>query len=177
MSDHLLTGITSVALAVVLVLLVAAGWRARKRRQADVPEPPRFPDAPGRERFRAEGQYVTTTSAGDWLDRIAVHGLGIRTRADAAVYDAGVLFDRAGSGPLWVPSEDLREVRLESGMAGKFVERDGLVVIEWQLGEKGVDTGFRTRRPEDKNALVAAIEDLMSAERRDGGTPADQEEE
>ncbi|WP_334170327.1 PH-like domain-containing protein [Sinomonas sp.] len=177
MSDHLLTFVTSLIFAALLVLLAAAGWRARKRRQADVPAPSTFPDDPGSERFRAQGQYVTTTSAGDWLDRIAVHGLGIRTRADAVVCDAGVLFDRAGSGPLWVPAPDLVEVRLGSGMAGKFVERDGLVVLEWRLGERAVDTGFRTRRPEDKTALVAAIEDLMSAGRQDGSAPADQEEE
>ena len=177
MSDHLLTFVTSVIFVGLLVLLVALGWRARKRRQADVPVPPPFPEDPGSERFRAEGQYVTTTSAGDWLDRIAVHGLGIRTRADAVVCDGGVLFDRAGSGPLWIPAADLAEVRLGSGMAGKFVERDGLVVLEWRLGEKSLDTGFRTRRPEEKAALVAAIEDLMSAGRQDGSTPADQEEE
>lgn len=177
MSDHLLTFVTSVIFAGLLVLLIAVGWRARKRRQADVPAPAPFPADPGSERFRAGGHYVTTTSAGDWLDRIAVHGLGIRTRADAVVCDGGVLFDRAGSGPLWVPAGELAEVRLGSGMAGKFVERDGLVVLEWRLGEKAVDTGFRTRRPEDKVALVAAIEDLMSAGRRDGRAPADQEEE
>ena len=163
--DHALTALTSVVLAAALVLLVWLGWRARKRRQSDVAAPLPLPDSPGWERFRAEGQYVATTSAGDWLDRVAVHGLGIRTRADAAVYDGGILFDRAGSGPLWVPAADIAEVRLESGMAGKFVERDGLVVLEWRLGEKPVDTGFRTRRPEDKHALVAAIEDLMSAGR------------
>lgn len=163
--DYLLTALTSVILAVALLLLVWLGWRARKRRQSDIAAPLPFPEAPGRERFRVEGQYVATTAAGDWLDRVAVHGLGIRTRADAAVYDAGILFDRAGSGPLWVPAADLAEVRLESGMAGKFVERDGLVVVEWRLGEKPVDTGFRTHRPDDKSSLVAAIEDLMSAGR------------
>jgi hypothetical protein len=39
------------------------------------------------------------------------------------------------------------------------------VIVEWRLGEKPVDTGFRTRRPDDKSSLVAAIEDLMSAGR------------
>ena len=36
----------------------------------------------------AEGQYVATTTAGDWLDRIAVHGLGIRTNAELSVHPA-----------------------------------------------------------------------------------------
>ena len=176
--DRTIPALVMLGLAIVIVLLLWAGWRGRKRRQADVPAPPPLPDAPGAERFRTEGQYVTTTTAGDWLDRLAVHGLGLRTKADAAVYDGGVLFDRSGSGPLWVPAGSIDEVRLESGMAGKFVERDGLVVVAWRLGDFAVDTGFRTRDPEDKTALVAAIEDLMSSGRADGiARQQDQEEE
>ncbi|NUP74736.1 MAG: hypothetical protein HOQ07_08835 [Sinomonas sp.] len=164
-------------LAIAVVVLLWFGWRGRKRRQADVPEPQPFPQDPGRERFRAEGQYVTTTTGGDWLDRLAVHGLGLRTTAGAAVFDRGVLFDRSGSGPLWIPASDLDEVRLESGMAGKFVEREGLVVLAWRLGGLLVDTGFRTRNPDEKNALVAAIEDLMSSGRPQDTAPAQNQEE
>ncbi|WP_136610556.1 PH-like domain-containing protein [Sinomonas albida] len=176
--DRTVPAIVMLVLALALVVLLWVGWRGRKRRQADVPEPQPVPADTGAERFRADGQYVTTTTAGDWLDRLAVHGLGLRTRADAAVYDGGVLFERAGSGPLWVPAGSIDEVRLESGMAGKFVERDGLVVLGWRLGDHAVDTAFRTRVPEDKTALKAAIEDLMSSGRSgDTGRPQDQEEE
>ncbi|WP_415856509.1 hypothetical protein [Sinomonas sp. G460-2] len=176
--DRTIPALVMLGLAVALAVLLWVGWRGRQRRQAEVPAPQATPDDPGPERYRTEGQYVTTTTAGDWLDRLAVHGLGLRTKADAAVYDGGVLFERAGSGPLWVPAGSIDEVRLESGMAGKFVERDGLVVLGWRLGDHAVDTGFRTRVPEDKTALKAAIEDLMSSGRPgDTGLPQDQEEE
>ncbi|MDQ4501132.1 hypothetical protein [Sinomonas sp. ASV322] len=176
--ERVLPALVMLAAAVAVVALLWVGWRGRKRRQADVPAPAPFPADPGAERFRAEGHYVTTTTAGDWLDRLAVHGLGLRTRADAAVFDGGVLFDRSGSGPLWVPAGDLSDVRLESGMAGKFVEPGGLVVLGWRLGEKDVDTGFRTRRPDDRDALVTAIEDLIAVGRPRGAERRqDQEEE
>lgn len=29
-------------------------------------------------------------------------------------------------------------------MAGKFVEKDGLLVLRWKLGTHELDTGFRT---------------------------------
>ena len=36
-------------------------------------------------------------------------------------------------------------------MAGKFVEKDGLLVLSWMLGGHELDTGFRTRHADDKN--------------------------
>ena len=72
---------------------------------------------------------MASTTAGDWLDRIAVHGLGIRTNAALSVHPEGVLFDRSGAGPSSSRPDSLTGVRQESGMAGKFVEKDGLLVL------------------------------------------------
>jgi hypothetical protein len=48
-------------------------------------------------------------------------------------------------------------------MAGKFVEKDGLLVLSWMLGTRELDSGFRTRRAEDKPTLFKALQDLISA--------------
>ncbi|GHG39785.1 hypothetical protein GCM10012320_00710 [Sinomonas cellulolyticus] len=167
--ERLGPGLLMLLLALVLVGLVWAGWRGRLKRQAGVAAPVPAPADLGAERFRCSGQYVVTTTAGDWLDRIAVHGLGVRTRAEAVVTDDGIAFDRAGAERLFVPREDLDGVRLESGMAGKFVEKDGLVVVGWDLGGTAVDTGFRPRYAQEKKALVAAIEELMGSAAPAGG--------
>ncbi|GAB3285324.1 hypothetical protein GCM10027449_30230 [Sinomonas notoginsengisoli] len=159
--ERLGPGLAMLALALALMALMWVGWRRRLRRQSGIAAPLAVPSAPGRERYRCAGQYVVTTTAGDWLDRVAVHGLGLRTGADAVVTDAGLVFERSGAPSVFVPRADLADVRLESGMAGKFVEKDGLVVVGWQLGDAAVDTGFRPRYAEEKNALVATIEDLM----------------
>ncbi|MDQ0756333.1 hypothetical protein [Arthrobacter sp. B3I4] len=157
----------SLLLVVVLVgvalALIWFGWRNRLRRQADVAPLPAVPAELSVPLAAAEGQYVASTTAGDWLDRIAVHQLGLRTNADLSVHPEGVLFDRSGAGPLFIPAGRLTGVRQESGMTGKFVEKDGLLVLSWMLGSRELDTGFRTRRAEDKAVLLSTLQDLISA--------------
>ena len=124
---------------------------------------PEVPAELGAPLAAADGQYVASTTAGDWLDRIAVHNLGIRTNAKLSVHPEGVLFERAGAGPVFIPAGRLTGVRQESGMAGKFVEKDGLLVLSWMLGSHELDTGYRTRRAEDKAVLLTTLQDLISA--------------
>jgi len=145
------------------------GWKGRQRRQADLLPPPAVPDPRelGALRAEAEGTYVVTTTAGDWLDRIAVHRLGERSLATLAVHEAGVLVRRVGAPDLFVPAANLRGARLERGMAGKFVEEGGLVVMTWQQGEgqRELDTGFRPRAAADRDVLVEAVAALAGAAR------------
>jgi hypothetical protein len=147
----------------VALALIAIGWRNRLRRQSDVEPLPEVPAELGAPLAAADGQYVASTTAGDWLDRIAVHNLGIRTNAKLSVHPEGVLFERAGAGPVFIPAGRLTGVRQESGMAGKFVEKDGLLVLSWMLGSHELDTGYRTRRAEDKAVLLTTLQDLISA--------------
>ncbi|MCB5275718.1 hypothetical protein BJG92_03269 [Arthrobacter sp. SO5] len=151
------------SLAVVVFALLAVGWRNRLRRQADVDPLPEVPAELGAALAAADGQYVASTTAGDWLDRIAVHNLGIRTNAGLSVHPEGVLFERSGAGPVFIPAASLTGVRQESGMAGKFVEKDGLLVISWMLGSRELDSGFRSRHAGDKAILLNALQDLISA--------------
>ena len=48
-------------------------------------------------------------------------------------------------------------------MVGKFVERDGLVVLTWDLGDTRVDTGFRARTGEGSRQLEDAASALLDA--------------
>jgi hypothetical protein len=161
--DRLLPGLFMLALAVVVFALLAAGWRNRLRRQSDVEALPAVPAELSAPLAAANGQYVASTTAGDWLDRIAVHNLGIRSNAELSIHPEGVLFERSGAGPVFIPAGRLTGVRQESGMAGKFVEKDGLLVISWMLGARELDSGFRTRHADDKSTLLNALQDLISA--------------
>ncbi|WP_411373390.1 hypothetical protein ACLH0K_09500 [Arthrobacter sp. MPF02] len=172
--DKILPGLAMLAIAAVVFVLLAIGWRNRLRRQSDVDPLPPVPPAPGEPAAFAEGQYVATTTGGDWLDRIAVHGLGIRTNSTLAVYPHGVIFDRSGAQAVYIPTASLRGVRLDSGITGKFVEKDGLLVLTWMLGAHELDTGFRTRRATDKDALYAALQDLISPAPAAGGATSGQ---
>lgn len=161
--DKVLPGLAMLAVAAVVFALIGMGWRNRLRRQSDIEQLPAVPPELGAPLVAADGQYVASTTAGDWLDRIAVHGLGIRTNARLTVHPEGVLMDRSGAPALFIPTASLSGVRQDSGMAGKFVEKDGLLVLSWTLGAHQLDTGFRTRRAADKPALLQTLQELISA--------------
>ena len=156
---HLLTLLSSLLLAGIVLGLIGLGWRHRRDRQSGIVRPAPVPERldGAQASFACPAQYVSTTRAGDWLDRIAVHGLGARADGQALVLTEGLIIVRDGAEDLWVPAEAIRVLRRESGMAGKFVEKDGLAVITWDLGGLLVDTGLRTRRAADTPALLQAL--------------------
>ncbi|MEO3942890.1 hypothetical protein V3C41_17620 [Paenarthrobacter nicotinovorans] len=163
MDNQTLTVLITVPLILAVLAMIWLGWRNRLRRQSDVERLPVLPEQLTPATVVADGQYVATTTAGDWLDRIAVQGLGIRTNAELSIHTEGVLFDRCGAAPVFIPREAVTDGRESNGMAGKFVEKDGLLVISWKLGGRELDTGFRTRHAADKKLLLEALQELISA--------------
>ncbi|WP_350275272.1 hypothetical protein [Kribbella sp. HUAS MG21] len=139
------------------------GWRNRQSRQADLAP---LPTAPTDGSTRGvEGVYVATTSAGDWMDRIAVHELGVRATADLAVSEAGLIFHRQGAADVFIPADRLTGVRTDRGIAGKVTaEKSGLVVVTWTHDGRELDTGFRPRRKADTEPLTASISTLIGAQ-------------
>lgn len=164
-AEYTLIGILTGLGLVILVVLMWWGWRNRKRRQQDVAAPAAVPESVlGAEpRAGAEGMYVSTVRGQDYLDRIAVHRLGLRTNARLEVHGAGVALFRQDSPNLFIPRADLRQVSLGSGMSGKFVEKDGLLVMTWLLDGQEVSTGFRTRTAPDRDPLLDALTELLAA--------------
>ncbi|MEV7647641.1 hypothetical protein [Arthrobacter sp. NPDC089319] len=165
--NQLQAGLVMLAVAVVLLVLVAVGWRNRLKRQQDIAPLPQIPADTANPTGYYEGMYVVTTTAGDWLDRVAVHGLGVRTKAALRTYPHGVLIERPGSTDVYIPAAAISGVRTESGMVGKFVESEGLAVITWKLGERDVDTAFRTRQAADKQPLLAQLQTYLPAVQED----------
>ncbi|MBM7461099.1 PH-like domain-containing protein [Rhodococcus coprophilus] len=144
--DRILLTVGFLALWVVLVLLMWKGWRGRARRQKDaIGELPVVPAEPGERLIEpSTGLYVGSTLAPSWQDRIAVGDLGFRANAELSRYRTGVLVERHGASPIWIPQESIRAIRTERGLAGKVMTKDGVLVIRWQLPSgTEVDTGFR----------------------------------
>lgn len=149
----------------VLWFLMWRGWRARAHHQADVPDLPQPPEPLPPSTFGpVEGVYVSSTRAGDWLDRVVAHGLGTRTEAQVSVHPAGLFVRRTGAPDVWVPAADLTDVRRERGAAGKFVGQDGLVVVTWTVGDVALDTALRPRYDRDRDALELAVRQLGEKE-------------
>ncbi|WP_298457731.1 hypothetical protein [uncultured Cellulomonas sp.] len=164
-----------------------AGWRHRAERTgAVVPSLPAVPadDDPALGRALTapiEATYVSSTVAGDWLERVVAHDLGVRSGAVVQVFTGGVRVRRHGAADLWVPAGALLAAGTAPGMAGKYVGGDGLVVLTWQPPSSGatadapsdatadrapaarLDTGLRPRRAEDRAALLRAARDLAAA--------------
>lgn len=138
-----------------IYLLMWRGWKKRQARQSDLLPLNEIPEGV----FSGEGGfevvYVSTTSEGDWLDRIAVQGLGERSNAQVHIAEAGVLIDREPTA-VFIPAAAVRGVRLASGMAGKYLRDEGLVVITWQHGDRTLDTGVDPRHGTD--GLMRALE-------------------
>jgi hypothetical protein len=162
-----------IALAAVGLAAMLVGWRHRLRRStAEIAAPPAVPgpDALGEPRTaEIAATYVSTTRAGDWLDRVTAHGLGVRSAATVRVHDAGVVLRRRGAPDVFVPRAALRAVGTSGGMAGKVVGGEGLVVLTWAPDPddpRGLDTGLRLRHPHEGELLRREAQDLI------GSTPA-----
>ena len=163
-----------VSLAIVLLIcgLIWLGWRNRKRRQSHLPAPTEIPaellDA--EPEAAAEGMVIGTVHATDYLDRVAVHQLGVRTEGRIEVHWAaepqhpgepvrphGVTIFRAGARNWFIPAQQIQFAETHHGMIGKFVERDGVIMIGWELGRAAVATGFRPRHAAEGRALLQSL--------------------
>ncbi|MEU6173376.1 hypothetical protein ABZ832_15790 [Streptantibioticus parmotrematis] len=152
------------AVFVVLVALVYwlmwRAWRKRAARQSDLPELPAIPADPGTPLAELSGRYHASTTAGDWLDRIAARGLGTRSLVDLTLTEQGVVVRRPAATDFFIPSAALRGARLDKGIAGKVVPEGGLLVITWSHGDRVIDSGFRSEHPAEHPAWVEAVNNL-----------------
>lgn len=165
--------VTQWPLRAFLVLVVVAaigaalwgmrrGWVSRAARQSDLAAPPVAPDGlDAVEVGGVGGVFLGSTTHGDWLDRIVVHDLGVRSRAVCDVGPEGVLLRREGARDVYVPTSLLRSVGTARGIAGKAYERGGVLVVTWDLDGRLVDTGFRADVAEDQGRVLEAIERLV----------------
>ena len=167
--DKLWPTLVIIALFAAVVALMALGWHARRRRQSDVSRPQAVPDSLGPSVVSVDGYYVATTPSEEPLDRIAVHGLGFRSRTTVSVHPEGLVLDLRGAPPVYVPTADLRGVGHATWAIDRVVEKDGLVVVGWMLGETLVDSYVRLTDRAEAAALIAALTDLVSTtETREG---------
>ena len=73
------------------------------------------------------------------------HGLGVRSKAELTLTDAGLDVVRPGANDFFVPAAQLREARLDKGIAGKVLTEGGLLVVTWSHGDRLIDSGLPLR--------------------------------
>jgi hypothetical protein len=157
----IMAALLAVVIAFVIQLLMR-GWRARARRQAEMigtlPSVPETFGSPIVAPIR--GVYVGCTLVPDWHDRVAVGDLGYRSKAVLTRYPEGIMLQRSGASPIWIPQVSITAIRTERGIVGKVVppglnsrraarDRDGqaaegILAIRWRLPSgTEIDLGFR----------------------------------
>jgi hypothetical protein len=162
------TLVGSLIMAAMVAVLIAflirqmmRGWLHRAQRQAQlIGMLPALPDTVGQALIPAtKGLYVGSTLAPSWLDRIAAGDLGYRAKAVLTRYPEGIMLQRNGAGPIWIPDDAITAIRTERGIAGKAMTHEGILAIRWRLPSgTEIDTGFRAddRREYDRWLTEAA---------------------
>ncbi|MEN4479964.1 transporter [Mycolicibacterium cosmeticum] len=152
------TLIASLVMAAVLAVLIGflirqmlRGWLHRAQRQAElIGTLPALPDTVGPALIGpTKGLYVGSTLVPHWNDRIAAGALGFRAKGALTRYPEGIMVQRTGAGPIWIPDESIVVIRTERAMTGKALTHEGILAIRWKLPSgTEIDTGFRA---DDRN--------------------------
>lgn len=157
------TSTTIVIIVILLALLgMFLGWRGRQRRQAGLPTPDAVPTELGTGLLALEAFYVATTVADRELDRIAVAGLGYRSRARVTVAERGVVLSLSAVPEIFIPAEAILGADRATFTIDRVVETGGLVRITWLLGDTGVDSYLRAADSSDSAALIAAVTSIAA---------------
>lgn len=146
--------IVLVTLALVAVLVWA--WWRRTRRDSGLEPPVGEAPAGATTLSTHEALYVATTRHDDPLERLAIRGLGFRSRADLTVTSAGVALDLTGQPRFFLPTERIVEVAQATVAIDRVVERDGLVRISWRVDADTVVDSYI--RPQDASARAVSDE-------------------
>jgi hypothetical protein len=157
----IMAGLVALVIAFVIQLMMR-GWRERARRQAElIGTLPPVPEMVGSSIVEpTRGVYVGCTVAPSWNDRVTVGDLGYRSKAVLTRYPEGIMVQRSGANPIWIPQESITAIRTERGMVGKVVpaglgsrrarddgsatSHEGILAIRWRLPSgTEIDLGFR----------------------------------
>ena len=130
---------------------------ARAERQVQIVGTlPSLPDTVGPVIIPAiKGLYVGSTLAPDWNDRVAAGDLGFRAKAVLSRYPEGIMLQRTGAGPIWIPDDAIVEIRTAKNLGqgdrgGEGASHDGILAIRWRLSSGvEIDTGFRANDRRD----------------------------
>ncbi|TQS41626.1 transporter [Cryptosporangium phraense] len=150
------------AVLVVFGLIVLAARRAWKRRVAAHADLLPLPTGTVTDGIpESSGLYVGTTQAGEWQARVYAGDLANRAAATLHTGPEGVLIERDGAEPIFIPAESITGARLDAGLANKVVGGAGLLVVTWEQNGYALDTGFRADHRLDNATHLREIEKVL----------------
>lgn len=143
-----------VLVAVVLLALLAWAWWRRTRRDSGLAAPVGEIPAGAATLSAFPTLYVATTRHDEPLERLAIGGLGFRSRSDVTVTDAGVALDLTGKPRVFLAADRIQDVGQATVAIDRVVEPDGLVRLAWRLDDGTVVDSYL--RPQDASARALA---------------------
>jgi hypothetical protein len=159
-----------VAAALALIALGVWAWRRRTRRDSGLAAPVGLPPEGAEVIATAHGFYVATTRHGEPLERLAIRGLGFRSRTQITVTSSGVALELPGQPQMFLPVTQLVSVDQATVAIDRVVERDGLTRITWRIARHDddastgshevVDTYLRTQDTSTRS-LTEAIAGIL----------------
>lgn len=149
-----LAGAIAVGLVAVVVILIYLSNRSVRRAQESVIPKPLASLSIEHNHF---GYYVSTVFAQKALTKVWAHGLGSRGKVFIGVNAQGVSLSRLGEVGFLIPTENLTGLTRASATIDKAVERDGLLVLLWRLGDDDLATHLRIVDSEKRKKLELEI--------------------
>ncbi len=158
------TLLTLLVVAVILLSVfgMARGWR-RKTRSDLSPINTQVPTEALAISTKVSARFAGTTTAGNWLDRVTNYELGTPRGIDIQVFNLGVFMTDDSGFNLWIPKSQILNVTTGQGIAGDVVEKNGMLIFTWQLGDTALDTGVRVSRHSDHELIVTALQNFPSS--------------
>ena len=141
---HWVLGVLAVAAVAgaALALVLSAIRRTARRQQAGLPPLPSW-DAPAEPQLEAAAaRYLGTTYAPSPVRRFSGRGLLGRDVVDLTLDGRGLRVGGGRPGPWGVPAAAVRGVEVTSHHAGKVVYARRVLVVDWQLGDTVLRSGF-----------------------------------
>lgn len=173
--ERLLWVLGLIALCVLGGYAMYAGWRHRAARQSGLVPLPAAPADLGPDLADpVTGLYISTTTAGDWQDRIVAHGLGRRAAGALRLSAEGVSVERDGESDIFIPVGAIVAVGTTPGVAGKVMGMaHGVLLVRWTLGDATVESGFRADDDRSQAQFIDAARELLAARPLDTDRDAD----
>ena len=154
--------VVMIGVALVLLAVLAWAWVRRTRRDARYSAPVGELPEDAVETAVFPGLYVATTSHDEPLERLAVKGLGFRSRVDVTVTSAGVALDLPGQPRIALTRDRLVDAAQATVAIDRVVERDGLTRVRWRVDDDTVVDTYLRPQDASARALADAIRPLIT---------------
>lgn len=165
--------IVMIAAAVVLLAVGVWAWRRRTRRDSGIAAPVgELPDGAA-PTAAFSGLYVATTRHDEPLERLAIRGLGFRSRVDVTVAagaaGGGVALDLTGQPRLFIPAGRIVSVDQATVAIDRVVEKQGLTRLSWRIDDATIVDSYFRPQTASARALAEAIQTIVTPIQTPGG--------